>query len=76
MPLQQAEVRIGSLSSVDASFAWDEGEGDRTRDWWLKVHRRYFGRQAQREGFDLHDDIEVVFERFEIVWPPNLAGRP
>jgi hypothetical protein len=26
------------------------GEGDRTRDWWLDAHRRYFARQASREG--------------------------
>ena len=69
------EVRVGPLNSVDAAFAFDEGEGDRTREWWLEAHRRYFGRQAQREGFDLHDDIAVVFERFEIVWPPEVADR-
>jgi hypothetical protein len=29
---------------VDEAFAWNEGEGDRTRDWWLAAHRRYFAR--------------------------------
>ena len=29
------EVMIKPLSEVDEAFAWDEGEGDRTRDWWL-----------------------------------------
>jgi uncharacterized protein YhfF len=61
------------LSSVDASFAWDEGEGDRTRAKWLDIHRLYFGRQALRESFDMHDEVAVVFERFEVVWPPELA---
>jgi hypothetical protein len=41
----------------------------------LDAHRRYFGRQAAREGFVMHDGIETVFERFEIVWPPELADR-
>jgi uncharacterized protein YhfF len=27
------EVIIKPLSQVDEAFAWDEGEGDRTRDW-------------------------------------------
>ena len=40
------EITIKPLSEVDEAFAWDEGEGDRTRDWWLAAHRRYFGRQA------------------------------
>jgi uncharacterized protein YhfF len=36
------EVTIKPLFQVDETFAWDEGEGDRTRDWWLDAHRRYF----------------------------------
>jgi len=26
------------------------------RDWWLDAHRRYFARQASREGFELNDE--------------------
>ena len=33
------EVTIKPLSEVDEAFAWDEGEGDRTREWWLDAHR-------------------------------------
>jgi len=67
------EIEIKPLGAVDARFAWDEGEGDRTREWWLAAHRRYFGRQAAREGFAFDDSIETVFERFTVVWPLSLA---
>lgn len=67
------EIRIGPLNSVDERFAWDEGEGERTRDWWLAAHRRFFGRRAAAEGFVMHDEIETVFERFEVVWPAEIA---
>jgi uncharacterized protein YhfF len=67
------ELRIGPLNSVDEQFARDEGEGDRTRDWWLAAHRRFFARRAAAEGFQMHDKIETVFERFEIVWPAEIA---
>lgn len=63
------DVRVGPLSSVDDSFAWDEGEGDRTREGWLWMHRAFFARQAEREGFRMTDDEPVVFERFDLVWP-------
>jgi uncharacterized protein YhfF len=69
------ELRIGPLISVDDAFAWDEGEGDRSRAHWLAEHRRYFARQAARDGFAMHDGIEVVFERFTVVWPPEAADR-
>ncbi len=67
------EVRTGPLNSVDEQFAWDEGEGERTRQWWLSAHHRFFGRQAAAQGFEMHDEIETVFERFTIVWPAEIA---
>lgn len=69
------EVRVGPFISVDASFAFDEGEGDRTLTDWLAGHRRYFERQAAKEGFEFRDDTPTVFERFVVVWPPETARR-
>jgi uncharacterized protein YhfF len=69
------DVAVKPLIEVDDAFAWDEGEGDRTRDDWLRAHRNFFSRQAAREGYDFHDRIETVFERFAIVWPPELADK-
>lgn len=68
--LRTVQIRVGVLESVDAAFAWDEGEGDRTREYWLDAHRRAFLRRAQREDlpYDEQRDL-VVFERFEVVWP-------
>jgi uncharacterized protein YhfF len=69
------EVRVGPLNSVDERFAWDEGEGERTREWWLSAHRRFFGRRADAQGFRMHDEIETVFERFMVVWPREIADK-
>jgi uncharacterized protein YhfF len=66
--LRTTQVRVGPLDSVDAAFAHDEGEGDRTVQWWLPAHRRFFVRQAEREGAVFDESVEpVVFERFEVV---------
>jgi uncharacterized protein YhfF len=67
--LRTTEVRVGPLDSVDDDFAWAEGEGDRSRSSWLDGHRRFFSREAP-EGFG-----DVVFERFEVVWPEADAER-
>jgi uncharacterized protein YhfF len=66
-------IEVKPLDAVTAEFAEIEGEGDRTRDWWLRAHRTDFARQAEREGFAMHDGIETVFERFTIVWPRLFA---
>jgi uncharacterized protein YhfF len=71
---QTTDVRVGPLSSVDGAFAWDEGEGDRSRDWWLNAYREFFTRQAGREGFEFSPDIETVFERFKVVWPETAQN--
>ncbi|BAV99443.1 ASCH domain-containing protein [Lysobacter enzymogenes] len=68
-----SEIQIKPMREVDAAFAWDEGEGDRSREDWLRGHRDYFSAQARREGFAFDDGIAVVFERFRIVWPLRLA---
>ena len=67
--VRTTDVRVGPLWSVDGRFAWDEGEGDRTRAWWLDAHTRFFSRQCAAMGSRFSDDIGVVFERFELVWP-------
>lgn len=62
---QTVQVTRGRLAEVSAAFAWDEGEYDRTLESWLAGHRRYF----RRQGVDQPDDLEVIFERFTVVWP-------
>jgi uncharacterized protein YhfF len=71
--LRSMELRVGPLDSVDEAFAWDEGEDDRTRESWLDGHSRYFRRTLGRIGVEFSDQIEVVFERFRVVWPPEVA---
>jgi uncharacterized protein YhfF len=71
--LRSVELRLGRLDSVDDAFAWDEGEGDRTRTSWLDGHERYFRRTEAARGREWSGDAEVVFERFRVVWPPEMA---
>jgi uncharacterized protein YhfF len=70
--LRTTELRLGPIESVDDAFAWDEGEGDRSRDDWLRGHRRYFTRTCAARGDEFTEAHEVVFERFEVVWPPAV----
>ena len=71
--LRSTELRIGPLHSVDDAFAWDEGENDRTRASWLAGHLAYFTRTQAARGEIWDDDLDVVFERFQVVWPPEVA---
>jgi uncharacterized protein YhfF len=71
--LRTTELRLGPLAGVDDAFAWDEGEDDRTRASWLREHERYFRRTQAARGAAWTGAEEVVFERFTVVWPPEVA---
>lgn len=74
--IETTEVRVGPLSSVDEEFAWDEGEGDRTRADWLRGHTEYFKRTHADAGLEFHADIPVAFERFDVVYQEPAAPSP
>jgi uncharacterized protein YhfF len=71
------DVRIGRLDSVDDQFAWDEGEGDRSRESWLVDHRAFAERRCVAQNIPVPvegvDGLDTVFLRFVVVWPPELA---
>lgn len=60
--IETVEVAITRFSDVEADFAFDEGEGDRSLDFWRDVHRAFFERNG---GFS--PDMELVCERFALV---------
>ena len=50
------------FGEVDAAFAFDEGEGDRSLDHWRAAHQRYFTRLKLYQP-----DMMLWCERFELV---------
>ena len=67
------DVRVGPLSSVDDAFAWDEGEGDRTRAAWLADHEAYFRRELASLGVAFDAEMSTVFERFDVVYTEEVS---
>ncbi len=59
------DVVPGRLDEGDPAFAWDEGEDDGTFESWWQGHRRW----GVQLGVPDPDRLEVVFERFRVVWP-------
>ncbi|MBK7706770.1 MAG: ASCH domain-containing protein [Acidobacteria bacterium] len=67
--IRTTEVRQLPFEEVDAEFAFDEGEGDRTLDDWRDGHRTYFSREASENGFEFSELSLVCCERFELLYP-------
>jgi uncharacterized protein YhfF len=60
--IESTEVTYRRYSEVDAAFAHDEGEGDRSLAYWRDAHRQYFGRQGK-----FSEDMMLMCERFRLV---------
>lgn len=74
--IRSTELRVGPFTSADSAFAREEGEDDMTLESWQREHRRYWTRVSAAAGREWSEDDEIVFERFEVVWPPEHADRP
>ena len=66
--LRTTDIQTKPFAQVDAQFAWDEGEGDRTLEWWREAHWDYFSNVCAELGRAPTQDMPVVLERFELLW--------
>jgi uncharacterized protein YhfF len=70
--LEITDVWVGRLGDVDVQHARDEGEGDASVASWRAGHERYWHGDDYRgwlqdPAFTVHDDTQVVLERFRVV---------
>lgn len=61
------KVYIASFDEIGEAFAFREGEGDRTLDYWRKVHQEFFSNELKTIGKAFHSDMKLVCEEFEVV---------
>ena len=60
--IESVEVSYRRYNEIDAAFAHEEGEGDRSLDHWREAHRRYFTRMGR-----FSEDMMLMCERFRLV---------
>ncbi|MEH2505103.1 uncharacterized protein YhfF [Bradyrhizobium sp. AZCC 1578] len=60
--IETIEVSYRRFPEVDAAFACEEGEGDRSLAYWRQAHRKYFGRLGR-----FSEDMTLMCERFRLV---------
>ncbi len=68
--LRTTSVNVAPFDQVDEAFAFAEGEGDRTLEYWRRTHWDYFVKELAGFGRVAVPDMPVVCERFEVVYPP------
>ena len=62
-------VSLIPYRNIDARHAFLEGEGDRTLAHWRSVHEAFFRHALREHGLIFTEDIIIVCEEFEVVYP-------
>jgi uncharacterized protein YhfF len=71
--LRTTDVEVKPFRDVDAAFAWDEGEGDRSLAYWRDAHIDFFTRACAARGEVFSEEMPTVLERFALVWPITVS---
>lgn len=66
--IRTTKVYMTSFNQVTAEHAYKEGEGDRSLDYWRKVHAKFFSEEMDTVGLEFFEDMKVVCEEFEMVY--------
>jgi uncharacterized protein YhfF len=69
--IETIQVRTIPFDKVDAQFAYDEGERDRSLAYWRRAHWRYFSRVCQQLDRSVSTDMPLVCERFQLLYKPD-----
>ena len=68
--IETTEAVTRPFNQVDAQFAYEEGEDDRTLESWRREHWKFFSRVLPRDyGLEPTEDMPLVCERFRVVYP-------
>ena len=67
--IENEEVTVLPFDEVTAKMAAMEGEDDKSLARWRQVHERFFREDMQASGLCFHAKMNVVFERFRLIWP-------
>ncbi|UJH68870.1 ASCH domain-containing protein [Allomuricauda sp. SCSIO 65647] len=66
--IRTTSVKLLPYFAIHAEHARLEGEGDKSLDYWRKVHWDYYTRELEPFGRVPRESMIIVFERFERVF--------
>ncbi|OPJ57829.1 ASCH domain-containing protein [Clostridium oryzae] len=66
--IETTKVTVMPFKEVSSEFAFREGEGDKSLEYWKKVHIHFFTKELKEINMEFSEDMLVVCEEFEVVY--------
>lgn len=67
--IRTTKVYVTAFRDVSAEHAAKEGEGDQTLAYWRRIHEAFFRKELQGVGLRFDENLPIVCEEFERVYP-------
>ena len=67
--VKTTKVSIIPFNEINESNAFREGEGDRSLEYWRRVHIEFYKKQFESLGLIFDESMPIVFEEFDKVFP-------
>lgn len=71
--IQTTRAYIKPFDQVLEEHAYKEGEGDRSLEYWRRIHEDFFTEELESIGLAFEKTIELVCEEFEVVYPKTIT---
>ena len=72
--IRTEKVYVVEFDQVTAEHAWKEGEGDRSLEYWRKVHEDFLSKELAEINRSFNGHTKVVCEEFEMVFPSKYLS--
>ena len=66
--IKTAKVSIEKFANVSSEFAYKEGEGDRSLEYWRKAHKAFFEEELKEYNLKFNEQMDLVLEEFMVVY--------
>ena len=66
--IKTKKVEIVTFKNITAEYAFIEGEGNKSLEYWKKIHWKYYIKEMEKYGEKPNEDMKIVCEYFETIW--------
>jgi len=71
--IETVKVTPTPFNEVTPELAAIEGEGDKSLEYWRKVHRAYYTREMEPYGVEFDENMPIIFEQFRTIFVAENA---
>lgn len=66
--IRTIQIAAVKLKDITPEYAYREGEGDRSLEYWMQVHLEYYSREMKEYSESPDEEMEILCEYFETIF--------